>query len=66
MDNNDNFVDALTIALDIYDKTIGSEIEPLRYEDIPGKLEEILSKYIGKRIKVNGDGLTSDITCDIK
>ena len=38
-------------------KTIGANIEPVEYEDIPNKLAEILSKCLKRNVKVSGNGL---------
>ena len=55
----------LKLSIDLYDKLYGSKIEPLKYEDIPEKIEEILSKCLKKKVKVEGNGLSKDINVKI-
>jgi hypothetical protein len=38
-------------------KTIGHNIEPVKYEDIPSKLTDILSKCLKRHVEVSGNGL---------
>lgn len=38
-------------------KTIGCDIEPVKYENIPNKLAEILSKCLKRHVEVSGNGL---------
>jgi len=38
-------------------KTIGYDIDQVKYEDIPNKLAEILSKCLKRNVKVSGNGL---------
>lgn len=38
-------------------KTIGADIEPVKYEDIPNKLAEILSKCLKAKVEVSGNVL---------
>ena len=47
----------LKMALNVASKTIGADIEPLKYEDIPNKLAEILSKCLKDKVEVSGNGL---------
>ena len=47
----------LKMALNVASKTIGADIEPLKYEDIPNKLAEILSKCLKDKVEVYGNGL---------
>lgn len=49
--------ETLKIALNIASKTIGADIEPVKYEDIPNKLAETLSKCLKKNVEVSGNGL---------
>lgn len=45
------------IVKKVASKTIGYDIEPVKYEDIPSKLAEILSKYLKEKVEVSGSGL---------
>ena len=55
----------LKLSTDLYGKLYGSKIKPLKYEDIPEKIEEILSKCLKKKVKVEGNGLSEDINVKI-
>ena len=45
------------LAKKVASKTIGADIEPVKYEDMPNKLAEILSKCLKKKVEVSGNGL---------
>ena len=47
----------LKVALNVASKTIGANIESVKYEDIPNKLAETLSKCLKKNVEVSGNGL---------
>lgn len=55
----------LKLSIDLYDKLYGSQIEPLKYEDIPNKIGELLERIIKKKIEVKGNGLSEDIKVKI-
>ena len=55
----------LKLSVDLYDKLFSSKIEPLKYEDIPDKIGEILKKCIKKKVEVKGNGLSEDINVKI-
>lgn len=55
----------LKLSIDLYDKLYSSQIESLKYEDIPNKIGEILEKYIKKKVEVKGNGLSEDINVKI-
>lgn len=55
----------LKLSVDLYDKLFSSQIEPLKYEDIPNKIGEILQKFAKKKIEVKGNGLSEDINIKI-
>lgn len=55
----------IRLAVDIFKKTLGSEIEPTKKEDIPNKINEILSKCLRKEVVVEGNGLDNPITATI-
>ena len=55
----------LKLSIDLYDKLFSSQIEPLKYEDIPDKIGEILQKFIKKKVEVKGNGLSEDINVKI-
>jgi hypothetical protein len=55
----------LKLSVDLYDKLYGSQIEPVKYEDIPNKIAEILEKCLKKKVEVKGNGLSEDIKVKI-
>ena len=61
----DNDKEYLKLSIDLYDKLFSSQIEPLKYEDIPDKIGEILHKLIKKNVEVKGNGLSEDINVKI-
>lgn len=59
----------LKLSVDLHDKLFSSQIEPLKYEDIPNKIGEILeifAKWFKKKVEVKGNGLSEDINVKIK
>ena len=54
----------MDIALKVYQKTLHSELESVKFEDIPKKIEEILSKCLNKKVNVEGNGLTQNLTAN--
>lgn len=55
--------ETLKLALDIASKTVGFDVKPMAFEDIPKHLEEFLTKALGKKVNVEGsnpfvDGIT--------
>ena len=55
----------IDIALKIYQKTLYSEFESVKIEDIPKTIEEILSKCLNKKVNVEGNGLTQNLTVNV-
>ena len=55
----------MDIALKVYQKTLYSELESVKFEDIPKKIEEILSKCLNKKVNVEGNGLTQNLTVNV-
>lgn len=49
--------ETLKIALNVASKTIGADIEPVKYEDISNKLAEVLSKCLKDKVEVSSNGL---------
>jgi len=57
----------LKLVKKVASKTIGYDIEPVKYEDIPNKLSEILSKCLKKKVEVSGNGLDgNDMVVKVK
>lgn len=55
----------LKLSVDLYDKLYGSQIESVKYEDIPNKIAEILEKCLKKKVEVKGNGLSENINVKI-
>ena len=55
----------MDIALEIYQKTLYPDLESVKFEDIPKKIEELLSKCLNKKVKVVGNGLTQNLTVNV-
>lgn len=55
----------MDIALEIYQKTLYPDLESVKFEDIPKKIEEILSKCLNKKVNVKGNGLTQNLTANV-
>lgn len=51
----------LDTALKVYNQTLGSQIIEIKSEDIPKKIESILSKVFNKNVKVMNNGLDKDM-----
>lgn len=49
--------EVLKLVKKVASKTVGADIEPVKYEDIPNKLAEILSKCLKTNVEVFGNGL---------
>ena len=49
--------EVLKLVKKVASKTVGADIEPVKYEDIPNKLAEILSKCLKTNVEVSGNGL---------
>ena len=45
----------LKMALSVASKTIGVDIDPVKYEDMPNKISEILSKCLKAKVEVSVD-----------
>lgn len=55
----------LKLSVELYDKLYSSQIESVKYEDIPKKIGEILEKCLKKKVEVKGNGLSEDIKVKI-
>lgn len=49
--------EVLKLVKKVASKTVGADIEPVKYEDMPNKLSEILSKCLKEKVEVSGTGL---------
>lgn len=55
----------LKLSCELFHKLPSQQIEPVKFEDIPNKIAEILSKSLKTKVKVKGNGVTSGITVEI-
>ena len=53
------------ITSEVFKKTLSSEIIPIKREDIPKKISEILSKCLKKKVIIEGNGLTEEIKATV-
>ena len=60
-----NTSEHLNIAINVYNKTLGSDIISVKYEDIPNKITDLLSNVLHKSVSVRGNGLTEDINVKV-
>jgi hypothetical protein len=52
----------LKLSLELFKKLPSQQIEPVKLEDIPGKIAELLSKALKKKVEIQGDGIKTNIT----
>lgn len=55
----------LKMTCELFHKLPSHKITPVKIEDIPNKISEILSKSLKTKVKVKGSGVTSGITVEI-
>ena len=60
-----NTSEHLNIAINVYNKTLGSDIISVKYEDIPNKITDLLSNVLHRSVSVRGNGLTEDINVKV-
>ena len=59
--------ETLKLAMEIASKTIGFNVEPMAFEDIPKHLEEFLTKALGRKVTIEGDNpLVDGITATVE
>lgn len=59
--------ETLKLALDIASKTVGFDVKPMAFEDIPKHLEEFLTKALGRKVTIEGDNpLVDGITATVE
>ena len=57
--------DYLKISYELFHKLPSQQIVPVKIEDIPNKIAEILSKVLKTKVEVKGNGITSEIIAEI-
>ena len=53
------------MTYELFHKLHSQQIVPVKFDDIPNKISEILSKTLKTKVKVKGNGVTSGITVEI-
>ena len=61
---NDDIME-LTTVLKVAEKTLGFEMEPVKAENIPDFIADILEKVAKRKVKVEGNGITEDINVKV-
>lgn len=56
----------LKLTLELFKKLPSQQIEGVKFEDIPNKIAEILSKALKTKVDVQGNGITDEIIVKIK
>ena len=46
----------LELVKRVYEKTLASEVSEVKFDEIPAKIAEILSKCLNKKVNVSGIG----------
>lgn len=49
----------------VYEKTLASEVSEVKFDEIPAKIAEILSKCLNKKVNVSGNGITDEMKIEI-
>lgn len=55
----------LELVKRVYEKTLASDISEVKFDEIPTKIAEILSKCLNKKVDVSGNGITDEIKIKI-
>ena len=55
----------LDLVLQVYNATLYSELESVKFEDIPKKIEDILTRVLKRKVTIHGNGLTENIIAEI-
>lgn len=56
----------LELVKRVYKKTLASDMSEVKFDEIPAKISEILSKCLNKKVNVSGDGITDGIKIKIE
>ena len=59
-------MEKLELILKVYKNTLASEIEDVKFEDIPKKISETLSKVLKTEVDVCGNGITENCIVKLK
>ena len=64
---NETFpTEAFKLSLELFKKLPSQQIEGVKFEDIPNKIAELLSKALKTKVDVQGNGITDEIIVKIK
>lgn len=55
----------LELVKRVYEKTLASDISEVKFDEIPAKIAEILSKCLNKKVNVSGNGITDEMKIEI-
>ncbi len=55
----------LELVKRVYEKTLASDISEVKFDEIPVKISEILSKCLNKKVNVSGNGITDEMKIEI-
>lgn len=55
----------LKLSYELFHKLPSQQIVPVKFEDIPNKIAEILSKVLKTKVEVKGNGITSEIIAKV-
>ena len=55
----------LELVKRVYEKTLASDMSEVKFDEIPAKIAEILSKCLNKKVNVSGNGITDEMKIEI-
>lgn len=55
----------LELVKRVYEKTLASDISEVKFDEIPTKIANILSKCLNKKVNVSGNGITDEMKIEI-
>ena len=56
--------DYLSLSLELFSKLPSQQIISIDRDEIPDKISDILSRCLGKDVRVSGNGIDSDICAE--
>ena len=55
----------LELVKRVYEKTLASDMSEVKFDEIPTKIANILSKCLNKKVNVSGNGITDEMKIKI-
>lgn len=55
----------LELVTRVYEKTLASDMSEVKFDEIPTKIANILSKCLNKKVNVSGNGITDEMKIEI-